>query len=192
MTNHTLGSRVIVIGTTGTGKTTLATQLAQCLGLPHVELDALYWGPDWTAATVEDFRANVAQVVNRNEWVLDGNYSRARDLIWPRAQTLIWLDYALPVVFYRLTLRTFKRVVTRETLWNGNHETVKGAFFQRDSLFLWAIRTHRPHRRQFEAALQRPEYAHLIVIRHHSPRDTSLWLANLGAPSFIGKTRTQS
>ena len=84
MMDRTLGSRITVVGTTATGKTTLATQLAQCLGLPRVELDALYWGPNWTAASVEDFRARVAQVVSKNEWVLDGNYSRARDLIWAR------------------------------------------------------------------------------------------------------------
>jgi adenylate kinase family enzyme len=192
MMDRTLGSRITVVGTTATGKTTLAAQLAQCLGLPRVELDALYWGPNWTAATVEDFRASVAQVVSKNEWVLDGNYSRARDLIWARTQTMIWLDYALPVVIYRLTTRTFRRIFTHQELWNGNRETVKGAFFQPDSLFLWAIRTHGPRRKQFEVALQQLEYAHLSVIRHRSPRETSLWLANLVAPSPINETRTQS
>lgn len=192
MTQCTLGSRIAVVGTTGTGKTTLAQTLAQRFHLPFVELDALYWGPNWAPASMEDFRAQVKQEVLKNAWVLDGNYSRARDLIWPRTQTMIWLDYSLPLVICRLTTRTFRRIFTREELWNGNRETVKGAFFQRDSLFLWAIRTHRPHRRQFETALQRPEYAHLTVIRHHSPREASLWLANLDTPSFISETRTQS
>ncbi|HEY3342115.1 MAG TPA: adenylate kinase [Anaerolineae bacterium] len=188
----TLGRRIAVVGTTGCGKTTLAGQLEQDLGIQHVELDALYWGSHWTPATLEDFCARVGQVVCRDEWVLDGNYSRVRDLIWARTQTLIWLDYSLPVVLYRLSMRTFKRVFTRQVLWNGNRETVKSAFFEQDSLFRWVLRTHRPRRQQFEAALQKPEYAHMNVIRHHSPHETLLWLANPAIRSHFNGTRTQS
>jgi hypothetical protein len=89
-------------------------------------------------------------------------------------------------------MRTFKRVFTRQELWNGNHETVKGAFFDRDSLFWWVIRTHRPRRQRFETALQQAEYVHMNVIWHHSPHETSLWLNSLAAPLHSKETRTQS
>src|SRR5213594_2068303 len=102
--------RIAVVGTTGAGKTTLARQLAQRLGLRHVELDALYWEPNWTSATTGVFRERTAQALSGDSWVVDGNYGRVRDIIWSRADTIIWLDYSLPVIFWRLVWRTFWRV----------------------------------------------------------------------------------
>jgi DNA helicase HerA-like ATPase len=87
--------RLIVIGTSGAGKTTLAKTLASLLGSPFVELDALHWDPNWTPAPPETFRARVAAATAGERWVVDGGYSAVRDLLWPRADTLIWLDYPI-------------------------------------------------------------------------------------------------
>src|SRR4051812_15248546 len=96
VTGNFTGKRIVVIGTSGSGKTTLARRLAAKLGSPHVEIDALNWGPNWTAATAEQLRAKVEQALAGDGWVVDGNYSRVRSYIWSRATTLVWLDYPLP------------------------------------------------------------------------------------------------
>jgi pantothenate kinase-related protein Tda10 len=168
--------RIIVIGTTGSGKTTLATQLARHLDAPRIELDALHWGPNWTPFPVEVFRAQADAATTADRWVLDGNYSAVRDIVWPRADTLIWLDYAMGVNLWRLTRRGFMRSARRETLWHDNRETFRNNFFSRDSLFLWLLKSHGRNRRNFPALLARPEHAHLAVLRLRTPQATRRWL----------------
>jgi len=169
------GLRIAVVGVTGSGKTTVAARLAQALGIPHIELDALHWKANWVMTGLEVFRQQVDQALSGPAWVLDGNYSKVRDLIWPRATTLVWLDYPLTVVLWQLTCRTLARILTREVLWNSNRETFRGAFFSRDSLFLWALQTHKRHRSEYTRLLSQPEYAHLQVIHLHSRKETNRW-----------------
>jgi len=174
-----IGRRIVVIGTTCAGKTTLARALGEKLHVPHLELDALYWGPEWTPVPVDAFRSTIAKALSAEAWITDGNYSKARDIIWGRADTLVWLDYPFSIIFWRLITRTLRRVVTREVLWNGNHETWRGAFFSQDSLFRWAIKTHAQRRRNTLLRLQEPAYQHLNLIRLRSPRATRAWLEQL-------------
>jgi adenylate kinase family enzyme len=168
--------RVVVVGSTGAGKTTFARALAAALGVLHIELDALHWGPDWTPVPAEMFRAQVIAATDGLGWVVDGNYSVVRDVLWPRADTLVWLDYAPWVIARRLLRRTARRVLRREELWNGNRESLWKQFFSRDSLFLWAMRTYHRRRREYTALLRRPEYAHLRVVRLRTPGAAEQWL----------------
>jgi adenylate kinase family enzyme len=171
--------RIIITGTTGSGKTTLARQLAQQLTIPHIELDALYWGPNWTPAPQEVFRERVAQALSGETWVADGNYSSARDLIWGRAEMLIWLDYALPLLLWRLLKRGLQRTFTKVDLWHGNRETLRTMFFSPNTLFLYAFKTHFRRRKEYPAAFAMPEYAHLTIIHLRSPHATEDWLASI-------------
>jgi hypothetical protein len=112
--------------------------------------------------------------------VIDGNYAGrgARDLVWPRADTVIWLDPPLSVIFTRLFARALRRSRTREELWpgTGNRETLRHQFFSGDSLFLWALKTHRRRRRELPQILARPEHAHLTVHRFRRSEEADAWL----------------
>ncbi|MDY6875165.1 MAG: adenylate kinase [Chloroflexota bacterium] len=177
-----LGQRLVVIGTSGSGKTTTAGQIAQRLEIPHVELDALHWEPDWTPVPLDVFRERTAQALSGDVWVVDGNYSKVRDIVWSLASTVVWLDYALPVIMWQLVRRTLRRILTREELWGGNHESWRMALFSRESILLWALQTYRRRRREYPMLFNRPEYAHLTVVHLHSPQDTRAWLLGLTMP----------
>jgi adenylate kinase family enzyme len=112
--------RVSVIGTTGSGKSTMAEELARRFRLKYIELDALNWQPNWQPADRGELRARLAEELKAEAWVVAGNYSFLRDLVWPNAEAVIWLDYSLPLVFWRLLTRTLRRSIFREVLWNGN------------------------------------------------------------------------
>jgi adenylate kinase family enzyme len=169
----------MIVGSTGAGKTTLARRLAERLALPRVELDALYWEPGWRPAPAEVFRARVAEALAGSAWVVDGNYGTVRDIVWRRAELLVWLDYPLPLVLWRLLRRTLRRALTREELWNGNRERLTTNFASRDSLFLWAIQTHAVRRREYAHAVRAPEHRHLAVVRLRNPRATAAWLTGV-------------
>ena len=174
------GRRYVVVGTTGSGKTTMAAAIAVRLGLSHVEMDALHWEPNWQEAPLEVFRQRVDQATRGEAWAADGNYSKVRDIVWGRADTVVWLDFSLLVIMGRLLWRTLRRVVTREELWNRNRESWREQFFSRDSLLRWVLTTYRRRRRQIPEALSLPEYAHLAVVHLRSPRAARRWLATIG------------
>jgi len=180
--------RLVVVGTTGAGKSTLAKRLSETLGLNFVELAALYWEPGWRAASVADFRARVVGATAGDDWVVAGNYRQVRDIIWPLADTVVWLDYSLPLLFARLTRRTLRRAITREVLWNGNREDFWPhlKLWSEESLYHWLFKTYRQRRRELPILFSRPECAHLTVIRLASPRGTEDWLARMVAPRRPG------
>jgi adenylate kinase family enzyme len=142
--------RVNVRGTSGSGKTVFSAELASRLGLPHIELDALHWGPGWSEPTPEAFRATVREVLEAHPfgWVIDGGYDRKLgDMITGAADTIVWIDLPLGVVLPRLWLRTLQRVLRGDELWNGNRESWREQFASRQSIFVWAFHAHRRHRR---------------------------------------------
>ena len=169
--------RVVVIGTTGSGKSTVAERLAAQTGLRIVELDALYWGRDWQGVPVDLFRHRVERETRDGGWIVVGNYGQVRDLVWPAADTLVWLDLPLSLVMWRLVRRTLRRAVTREELWGtGNRESFVNAFLSRQSILLWALRTHRRNREKYGkecAALAET----MQVVRLSSPREVERFLA---------------
>jgi adenylate kinase family enzyme len=174
--------RVSVAGISGSGKTTLATALATRLGVPHIELDALHHGPDWTEATPAELRERVeaALAAAPDGWVADGNYeSKLGDLIVSRADTFVWIDLPLALALVRIARRTTGRIVRGTELWNGNRETVRNALLVRDNLVWWAIKSHRRKRRTLPSLPDR--YPHLRFVRLRSPREVDRFLAQ--APS---------
>jgi adenylate kinase family enzyme len=168
--------RICVVGTTGSGKSMLASELARRLQLPHVELDALHWGPDWTHCSDEEMRLLAEEATCGDAWVVDGNYGIIRDITWPRAEAVIWLDYTLPLILWHLWKRTWKRVLKREKLWGTNYEKFWPQFFSKDSLFLWALQTYQRRKQTYSALFASPDYAFLVKYHFKSPRETEAWL----------------
>jgi adenylate kinase family enzyme len=164
--------RVSVVGTSGAGKSTFAAALAGLLGVPWLELDSVYHQAGWTPLPVSEFRGRVAALTSGPCWVIDGNYSAVRDLVWARADTVIWLDLPKRTVMRRIVFRTLLRVAGRVELWNGNREHWRNFFTldEQESVIAWAWKTHGSRRVRYATALADPSASHLRVVRLRSPR----------------------
>jgi adenylate kinase family enzyme len=173
--------KIVVIGTTSSGKSTLAEKIAQKIGGDFIELDALNWGPNWTPAGDELLRARAEEATRSPCWVVAGNYSETRPVTWERAEAIIWLDYPLWVIFWRLLRRTWKRVVYREELWNGNREHLwtQLKLWSDESLFHWLFKTFWRRKREYPQLFALPEHQHLRVFRFQSPSQVRKWLKSL-------------
>jgi len=170
--------RINIVGDSNAGKTSMARTLAQTLGVAHVELDALYWGPGWTPVPTDEFRRRLTVALSTDSWVADGGYQVARDITWGRADTIVWLDYPLRVVLRRWATRTLRRIRTQEEFWpgSGNRESLRNAF-GRDGLLWWILTTYGKRRREYPPLLAaRPD---LVAIRLRSGRAADRWLAEV-------------
>ena len=173
--------RIVVIGTSGSGKTTLAVHIARALELPFIELDSLHWGPNWSALSETDpdeFVRRVRNAIAADAWVSDGNYWMVRDVIWPRATHLVWLDYSRAVVMYRVIRRSLARAFDQKELWAENRESWRRMLRSSHPIrFAW--RTWRERRARFEYLLNDAQYRHLVVLRLRRPREAASILARL-------------
>jgi shikimate kinase len=166
------GRYVILSSASGCGKTTVGRRLAARRNVRFLELDALVHGPGWAETSDAELRRLVEPVLAEPGWVIDGSYSRKLgSMVLDAADTVVWLDLPIRVWLPRLVRRTARRIGRREELWNGNRETLKGAFGGRESLFVWAFRSHFRRRRSYPRTLARYE-----VVRLRTPAQVERWL----------------
>ena len=164
--------RVSVVGTSGAGKSTLSRALAGALDADFFELDSVFHQPDWVPLPREEFRERVAAAVAGERWVIDGNYtSQVKDLVWARADTVVWLDLPRRTVMRRIIWRSFRRAAARTELWNGNRERWRNFFSldKEESVIAWAWQTHAATRAKLEAAMADPANSRLKFVRLTSP-----------------------
>ena len=172
-------TRIAIVGSTGSGKTTLAKAFSESLGVSHVELDAFQHGPDWLQTPEKEFRKLADRATLAGSGIADGNYHIARDIAWPRATMLVWLDYGFALIFLRLFKRTMLRGILGTELWNGNREKLWMYFFTKESLFLWLFQTYSRRRREIAEATALAEYGHLQVLKFRSPAESEKWLLEI-------------
>ena len=160
--------RIVIVGSSGSGKTHLGRALAARLRREHFELDQVAWGEDWKRRP--DFRERVEALVARDEWVIEGNYKSMRDLVWSRATAVVWLNYSILVALRRASLRSLRRIIRGEKLWGGNRETFRRAFLSTEGPIIWILQSHHRRRREYRQ-LFRSDYKHLAVFEARHPRD---------------------
>jgi adenylate kinase family enzyme len=183
--------RVSVVGTSGSGKSTLARELAEILGVPHLELDAVHHQPGWAPLPTDEFRRIVAARAAAGGWVIDGNYGRVRDLVWARADTVVWLDLPKRTVMRQVVWRTLRRVALRRELWNGNRERWRNflTWNPEQSVISWAWHKHAPDHAKYAAAAADPASAHLRFIRLASRRDIARFLDDARSEAGVAAVR---
>ena len=173
--------RVNVVGTSGTGKSTFCRRLSEQMQCQHIEMDALFWQPNWQSLPDEQFFTVLQGISEQDSWVLDGNYKRTEEIKWQRVDTVIWLDYSFPRTFYYAIKRAIIRVATKQELWpgTGNVESFRQVFLSKDSIILWTLSTFFKNRRHYKALMASPQYQSIKFVRLTSPKEAQEYLNRL-------------
>jgi adenylate kinase family enzyme len=177
--------RVFVLGSTGSGKSTFAGELARRIGAPHIELDALNWDPGWTNLSVADpekLKARVREAVSPEAWTCDGNYSVVRPIVLARATHLVWLDYSRPLIMSRVIRRSVVRAIRGDELWEGtgNREDVR-RWLDKEHPIRWAWDTYDHRRQVLEGLLVHDSTAKLQKHRIRRSREAGPLMDRLAA-----------
>jgi len=161
--------------------------LAERLDLPLLELDSIFHLPDWTPLPDEEFRAQAAEFTACDRWVVDGNYTSLGigDIVWSRADTIVWMDLPKRTVMRRVVARSVSRAATGEELWNGNREQWSNLlkWAPEDNIVRWSWTRFDNTRRKYEQTLAMPQWQHLEVHRLRSVADADAFLENVGHDS---------
>jgi len=173
--SHQHLSRIAVVGTSGTGKSTFAEAWAAETGATRIELDALHWGPNWQGADQATFLSRVQPAVAQDHWVCDGNYSAVQPDVLARATTVIWLDYSFGVTLGRVLRRTWQRWRHKQTLWAGNRERLLVTLFHPDSIIWWMVRTHHANRTKYTQMLVKANTPFEVLVFRH-PNELETWI----------------
>lgn len=173
-------NKIIVIGTTGSGKSTVARKLSQKLNLPYIQLDFLFWKPKWEESTDEEFFSKIEKTIDKPQWVLDGNYGRTNHLTWKEADTVIWIDLPFWLTFYQNFKRALTRAITRKELWEGtgNKESFL-RIFSKDSILIWLFKTYSSNVSRYQARMIDPAYKHITFHRLRSKKEIADFLKKI-------------
>lgn len=175
--------RVVVVGSSGAGKTTVARALASCVGVEHIELDGIFHQAGWRDLPADEFRRRVTGRLDAapSGWVVCGNYRAVADLVWCRADTVIWLDLPRHVVLARVLRRTLRRALTREVLWNGNREPLSNLYRwdPQHNVIRWSWTHHDVLTERYCAAMADPTWSNLRIVRLCRPAEVDDWLRSV-------------
>jgi adenylate kinase family enzyme len=174
-------SRFNVIGTSGSGKSTLSRKLANLLNIPYVEMDSLFWKPNWQESSDDEFFAKLESALENESWVLDGNYPRTESIKWSRVGVVIWLDYSFTRTLYQSFKRAIKRIIEKKEIWPGtsNVETFRKTFCSKKSIILWTLQTYHKNRKRNLALFASHDYPDIEFVRLRSPKQVRKYLEPL-------------
>jgi adenylate kinase family enzyme len=160
--------------------------LARALVAQHIELDGIFHQPGWTAIDGDIFKARVLEAIAAPRWVVDGNYSTVHDLVWERADTVVWFDLPFAVVMARTIRRTVRRVVTRQELWNGNKEPWSNLYScdPEKSIIAWSATRHAIYRQRYADAERDPRWEGIHFVRLRSQREADAFAAGVTNPTL--------
>ncbi|MFB8106832.1 adenylate kinase [Streptomyces sp. NPDC056007] len=185
--------RVALFGAPATGKSTLARQLSAELGEPHTDLDDILFTRQG-ALSLDEFRRQTAAITATGGWIVEGNFSKLADIVWHRADTLIWLDFPLPLILYRITRRSLHQLAGREDSSQARRLTWSTAFLTRRSLLRTAIRKRRANRPRYAQQVAETAALGVNVVRLRSPRQVQRWQQRTaktpGRPRAARRSRT--
>lgn len=140
---------VIGVGA-GVGKSTFAHRLGNLTGIEVTHLDRLYWKPNWVEASLEEFRTAQQQVVQNEQWIIEGNYSSTFDIREPSADTIIYLELPLRVCLYRVLKRRVQyHGKTRDDIGEGCEEKIDWAFLK------YIVKTYGSRKKKMIERIQR-------------------------------------
>ncbi len=165
--------RILIVGTSGSGKSTLAKKLSELLDLPYVKTDAFYWKEGWQQASTASVIEQVTNVLKQDTWVMDGNFEDQRQLVWARADTIIWLDLPKQLTLFRVLRRNLYWVLTRKKVWSGNQMTWARAW----SGFRHAMRSYDHKKQNYPSYFV--EFKHVKIIRFESKEEVAKWVKTI-------------
>lgn len=173
--------KINVIGTSGSGKSTFSQLLAKKLNAKYIEMDLLYWQPNWQESNDNDFFEKLSTEIKSDSWVLDGNYSRSQSIKWKTADTIIWLDYGFFRTFYQVFFRSIKRAWNKNELWQGtgNRESFYKTFFHKNSIILWMLTNYHRNKLRYSVLMQNEAMKNKQFIRLKSPKEATYFLSEL-------------
>lgn len=171
-----VAQRILIYGVTGSGKTTLAAKLSEKTGIPWHSVDDMTWDANWTLLPSEVQEAKIRKICEKDSWILDTAYGAWIEAPLERAEVVIALDYPRWLSLGRLVRRTYRRIVDRSPVCNGNRETLRTAL-SHDSIVLWHFRSFASKRRRIHAWAADPTKPKVSIFRH--PREIDTWLESL-------------
>jgi adenylate kinase family enzyme len=166
-------NRVLIIGTSGCGKSTLAKRVSERLQLPFFPSDGFYWEPGWKIATQDKVHKMVWNIACQDTWVLDGNFDEIHDLVWRRADCIIWLDYSLMTIFVQIATRNFRWALTRQKIWSGNMMTLQRAI----SGIQHMVNSYSQKKKKYPFWLS--EIPNIVFHRFRTRDETEMWIQNI-------------
>lgn len=172
--------KINVIGSSGSGKTTYGKRISKALDIPFIELDAIFWKPNWELSSDEEFFPKIEEALNQESWVLDGNYSRSIPIKWRDVDLVIFVDHTFIRTIYQATKRAISRIISKEELWegSGNRETLR-SLLSKDSIILWAINQYKSARTRFDGYTKDKQFSHIRFVRVRSRKELDQLLNDL-------------
>ncbi|MFA6422307.1 MAG: shikimate kinase [Candidatus Buchananbacteria bacterium] len=173
--------RINIVGSSGCGKSTFGNNLAMALNFPFIEMDQIFWGPNWYYPPDEEFFPKLENRLSGESWVLDGNYTRTIPIKWKNIQTVIWLDYSIFRIIFQAFKRAILRIISKKEFWpgTGNIETFKRSFLSKNSIILWSLSNLFKVKRKYNKIMTNPKYSYIKFIKLKSPRVANILLKNI-------------